>query len=65
MSRLEFKFKKLDETRNYLLKEINHNHLMCQKHNKTCKYLNCVEHLPILVSTITGHVLISAFASAV
>ena len=32
---------------------------------KTCKYLSHVEHLLVLVSTATGFVLISAFASLV
>ena len=32
---------------------------------KTCKYLNYVEHLFILVSSVTGCVSISAFASLV
>ena len=57
--------KKIDETRDYLLEEINHNDLMIEKCEKTCKYLNYVEHLLILVSTITDCVSISAFASSV
>ena len=36
---------------------------MSEKHKKTCKYLNCVERLLILVSTVTGCVSISAFVS--
>ena len=31
----------------------------------TCKYLNCVEHLHILASAITGCISISAFTSFV
>ena len=38
---------------------------MSEKYKKTCKYLNYLEHLLILVSTITGCVSISAFASLV
>ena len=56
MPSLEFGFKKnkkIDETKNYLLEEINHNDSMSEKYQKTCKYLNYVEHLPILVSTVT------------
>ena len=53
----------MDETRNYLLDEINHKDLMKEKYKKTCKYLNYVEHLLILASTVTGCVSISAFAS--
>ena len=37
---------KIDETRNY-------HYLMNQKHKKACKYLNYVEHLPILASILT------------
>ena len=62
MSRLDFRLKKLDETRNYLLEE---KALMSEKYKKTCKYLNYFEHLLILVSTVTGCVAISAFASLV
>ena len=38
---------------------------MSEKYKKKCKYLNYVEHLLILVSTITGCVSISALASLV
>ena len=44
---------------------MKHNDLMSEKCKKTCKYLNYVEHLLILVSRITGCVSISAFASLV
>ena len=47
---LEFRFKKIDETRNYILDEIKHNDLMSEKYKKTCKYLNYVEQLLILAS---------------
>ena len=62
---LEFRFRKIDETRNYLLEEIKNNDLMSENCKKTRKYLNYVEHLLNLVSTVTGCVLISAFASLV
>ena len=61
---IEFRGRKIDETRDYLLDEIKHD-LMCKKYKKTCKYLNCVEHLLILASTITGCISISAFTSLV
>ena len=38
---------------------------MSEKYKKTCKYLNYVEHLLILVSTVIGCISISAFASLV
>ena len=62
---LKFRLRKTDETRYYLLDEIKQNDLMSEKYQKTCKYLNYIEHLLILVSTVTGWVSISAFASLV
>ena len=62
---IEFRLRKIDETRNYLLDEIKHNDLMSERYEKTCKYLNYVENVLILVSTVTGCVPISAFASLV
>ena len=50
---LEFKSRKIDETRNYLLDEIKHNDLMSGKYKKTCRYLNYVEHLLISAWTVT------------
>ena len=47
--------------RNYFLDEIKHNDLMYEKYKKTCKYLSYVEHLLILMSTVTGCVSISVF----
>ena len=61
----EFRLTKIDETRYYFLEEIKHNDLMSEKYKKTCKELNYVEHLLILVSTLTGCVSISKFASIV
>ena len=58
---LEFRLRTI-ETRNYLLNEIKHNDLLSKKCKETCKYLNYIKHLLILVSTVTGCVLISAFA---
>ena len=48
MFSLEFRLKQTDETRNYLLEEVNHNDLISEKYKKTCKYLSYVEHLFIL-----------------
>ena len=65
MSSLKFRLKEIDETRNYLSEEITHNDLMSEEYKKTCKYLNYVEHLLILVSTVTGCISVSVFASLV
>ena len=39
---LEFRLRKIDETRDYLLDEMKHINLMTKKHKKICKYLNYV-----------------------
>ena len=61
----EFRLKNIDETRNYLIEEINQNELMSKKHKKVCTTLNYIEHFLILVFTITGCISISAFASLI
>ena len=61
--RQEFRLKNVDETRNYLLEEIEQNELMSRKHKKVCATLNRIEHCLILASAITGHISISGFAS--
>ena len=58
----EFRLKNIDETRNYLIEEINRNELMSKKHKKVCTTLNYIEHFLILGSTITGYISISVFA---
>ena len=62
---LEFKLRKIDETRNYLLDKIKHNGLTNEKYKKTCKYLNYLENLLFIASTITDCASISVFASLV
>ena len=37
--------------------------LMSRKYKKVCTTLNCIEHFPILASTITRCISITAFAS--
>ena len=61
----EFRLKKIDEIRNYLIEEINQNKLMSKKHKKLCRILNYIDHSLIVISTIIGYVSISAFASLV
>ena len=50
----EFRLKNIDETRNYLIEEINRNELMSKKHKKNCTALNYIQHFLILACTITG-----------
>ena len=61
----ECRLKNIDETRNYSIEEINQNELRSKKHKQICTTLNHIEHFPILASTITGCVSISAFASLI
>ena len=63
ISSLDFRFKKIDKTRNYLLDAIKYNFSKSKKYSKTSKYLNYVERFLILVSTFNGCISISAFAS--
>ena len=57
--------KKIDEIRNYLIEEINRNELMSKKRKNYCRILNYIDHSLIAISTITGCVSISIFASLV
>ena len=57
---LEFRLRKANEARNSFLDEIK-NDLMGEKDKNTCTYLNYVEHLLLLASTVTGCVSIDAF----
>ena len=61
----EFRLNKIAEIRNYLFKEINQNELMSKKNEKVCTVLNYIDHLLIVISTITGCVTISVFASLI
>ena len=60
-----FRLKNINKKRIYFIKEIDQNELMSKKHNKVCRVLNYIEHLLILISTVTECVPISAFASLV
>ena len=61
----EFKSKSIDETRNYVIEEINQNELMSRKHKKICKTINHIKQFVILDSIITACISISAFASLI
>ena len=50
----EFRLKNIDETRNYLIEEINQNELISKKYEKAYRALNYIEHFLILISTVTG-----------
>ena len=57
--------KKIDEIRNYLIEEINRNELLSKKHENVFRVFNYTDQSLIVISTITGCVSISAFASLV
>ena len=61
----ELRLKSMDETRNYLIEEINRNELMSKKYEKIGTTLNYIEYFLILASTITGCVSIYGFASLI
>ena len=44
---------------------MNRNELMSKKHSKVCRVLNYIDHSLIVISTVTGCVSISAFASLI
>ena len=50
----EFRLKKIDEIRNYLIEEVNRNELMSKKHKNVCRVLNCIEHSFILILQSLG-----------
>ena len=62
---LEFRLRKIDETKNNVLDEIKYNDLMHEQYKNTCKCLNYIEHLLILRSTVTGCISVLPFALSV
>ena len=56
-------WKKIDETRNYFIEEIDQNKLTCKKQKKIWTALTSIVHLLILASAVTGFAWISSFAS--
>ena len=55
----EFRWNKINEIRNYLIKEINQNELMSKNRQKVCTVLNYIHHSLVSNSTITGCVSIT------
>ena len=50
---LEFRPKKIDETKKYLVEEVKQNESISKQHKKVCKTLNYIEHVLILASMVT------------
>ena len=61
----DFRLKKIDEIRNYLIEEINRNELLSKKHENVFRVFNYIDQSLIVISTITRCVSISSFASLV
>ena len=61
----EFRLKKIDGIKNYLIEEINQNELMSTKDKKVCRVLNYIKNSLIAIFTITCCVSISVFLSLV
>ena len=61
----KFRLENINDTRFYLLEEVEQNESMSKRDKKVCATLNYIEHIIILVSTITRCILISAFASLI
>ena len=59
----EFRLKKIDEIRNYLIEEINRNELMSKKNKKVSRALDHIDHSLIEISKINGCAFLSAFTS--
>ena len=51
---LNFKLKKPDATRNYLLQEIKNIDLMNEQHKKLCRALSYFEPFLVFISAVTG-----------
>ena len=59
----EFNLKNIDETKKYLIEEIDQQGFMSNEHKEVCTMLNYIEHFLILASAVTGCISISAFPS--
>ena len=59
----EFRLKNVDETRKYLLEEIEQNELMSRKHKKVCAALIIFNNFLFQFSAITGSISVSSSAS--
>ena len=55
----EFRWNKINEIKNYLIKEINQNESMSKNRQKVCTVLNYIHHSLVSNSTITGCVSIT------
>ena len=61
----EFSIKNMNETKKYLIEELNLNELISKKQKMISTTLNYIEHVLILASTFTKCVSISTFGSLI
>ena len=59
------RLKNIDGTKSYWIEEIKQNELISKKYEKVYRLLSYIEHLLILISTLTGCASISVFVSLV
>ena len=59
----QFILKNIDETRNYLLEQIEQNELMSSKYKMVCTTINSIEKFLLLASRIIACISISVFTS--
>ena len=52
----EFRFKKINKTRKYILEEIKQNEWISRKYKNVSTTLNSIEHFLILASTTAGYI---------
>ena len=57
----EFRFKNIEEIKNYFIQEIHQNELISDKHKNFFPVLNYIEHLLILASTVAIFISRSSF----
>ena len=65
LAKTNIRLKNIDYTRNCCIEKINQTGVMSKKNKRVSATFNCIDHFLILVSTVTGHISISAFASSV
>ena len=58
-----FRLKKIEEIKNYFIKEIDRNEVMNKKHKGLSTILKYIEHMLFLASAVTECIQISAFPS--
>ena len=57
----KIRFKNIEKTQYYFIKELDQNELMSKRHKKVSMVLNYVEHFLILASPVTGCISILCF----